>query len=208
MTSDRDLFTDASDPARSALLMWDFQVGLAGRARRRDDLVAVARQLLDAADACGVPVVWSRHTLPSPEGLTLGMRAFQMRKQGVSSPEDLRPFMRPGSPEREFLPELAPREHDIVVVKSSPSFFVGSTLQQHLLARGVETVVLAGVALEIGVDLSAKHALALGYLPVVVEDAVGSYSDELLATGLAALKTWIPVVPSSHVIEHWRKGQP
>ena len=184
--------------------MWDFQVGLAGRARNLDGILAASRRLLDAADATDIPVFWSRHTLPPIADTTPGMQMFQARKQGVSTAADLTPFMQLGSPEREFLSELPPRPHDTVIDKSTPSFFVGTTLQQRLFAAGVRSVVIAGVTTEIGVDLTAKHALALGYVPVVIEDAVGSYTDEQRDIGLAALRTWIPVVSSDEIISVWR----
>jgi nicotinamidase-related amidase len=114
--------------------------------------------------------------------------------------------MQPGSPEREFLAELSPRPHDTVIEKSTPSFFVGTTLQQRLFVAGIRSVVITGVATEIGVDLTAKHALALGYVPVVIEDAVGSYTVEKNEIGLAALRTWIPVVSSDEIISVWQEG--
>lgn len=189
----------------TALLMWDYQVGLAGRALHLDRLVQTSRRLLDAADEAGIPVYWSRHTLPPLAAATPGMQLFQAIKQDVASASELTPFMQPGSPEREFLAELAPRPHDTVIEKSTPSFFVGTTLQQRLFAGGIRSVVVTGVATEIGVDLTAKHALALGYAPVVIEDAVGSYTDEKLEKGLAALRIWIPVVRSDEIISIWKE---
>lgn len=183
--------------------MWDYQVGLAGRSLHLDSIIGASTALLHAADEHRIPVFWSRHTLPPVEATTPGMRYFQARKQGVDSVEDLRPFMQPGSPEREFLADLPPRNHDTIIDKSTPSFFVGTTLQQRLFAAGVQSVAIAGVTTEIGVDLTAKHALALGYVPVVIEDAVGSYTDEQRDVGLAALRTWIPVVDSQMLIDHW-----
>lgn len=194
-----------TDPSSTALLMWDYQVGLAGRAVRLGNLIQVSRRLLVAADEAGIPVYWSRHTLPPLDATTPGMQLFQAIKQGVDTVSELTPFMQPGSPEREFLTELSPRPHDTVIEKSTPSFFVGTTLQQLLFARDIRSVVIAGVTVEIGVDLTAKHALALGYVPVVIEDAVGSYTDEKRQKGLAALKTWIPVVKCDEMVGIWNQ---
>lgn len=185
--------------------MWDYQVGLAGRSIHLDRVLTSSRRLLDAADEAHIPVFWSRHTLPPPADTTPGMQLFQARKQGVATAAELRPFMQPGSPEREFLTDLPPRPHDTVIDKSTPSFFVGTPLQERLFAGGVRSVVIAGVATEIGVDLTAKHALALGYVPVVIEDAVGSYADDKLEAGLAALRTWIPVVTADEMISVWER---
>ena len=192
-----------SEPEATALIMWDFQVGLAGRAENREGVVATARRLLEAADAAAIPVIWSRHTLPRPELTTPGMQYFMMQKQRVATVDEITPFMLVGSPEREFLPELMPRTHDTVISKGTPSFFVGTPLQRRLSGRGVRTLVFAGVATEIGIDLSAKHALALGYVPVVVTDGVGTYTAERQQIGLAALETWIPLLTADEVIGLW-----
>ncbi len=190
-------------PEAAALLMWDFQVGLGGHAFDYDRLIRVSRRLLAAADDAGVPVIWSQHAFPSLDGMTPGMLYFLMNRQDVDRADELRPFMEPGSPDRAFVPELQPRPHDIVIEKYTPSFFVGTQLELRLKALGVETVVIAGVATEIGVDLTAKHAIALGYVPVVVEDAVDSYSPQRQQLGLAALRSWIPVVSSSEILDVW-----
>jgi len=183
--------------------MWDFQVGLAGRSVHLETLLAASRRLLDAADASQMPVFWSRHTLPSPQDLTPGMQLFQATKQGAATASAIKPFMLPGSPERGFLSQMSPRQHDTVIEKSTPSFFVGTPLPQRLFAAGIRSVAIAGVAAEIGVDLTAKHAMALGFAPIVIEDAVGSYTDEKLETGLAAMRTWIPVITSDELIAIW-----
>lgn len=197
-------FTNRSS---SAMLMWDIQVGLAGRSIHLDRVLASSRRLLDAADKAGIPVFWSRHTLPSPADITPGMQLFQACRQGVASASELKPFMQVGSPEREFLESLHPRAHDTVIDKSTPSFFVGTTLRQRLLASGIRTVVIAGVTTEIGVDLTAKHAMAIGYVPVVIEDAVGSYTDQKHKAGLAAMRTWIPVVTTNEMISVWEEEE-
>src|SRR5690606_32342288 len=58
-------------PDRCALVMWDMQKGLAGKAPAVDSIRLNAQRLIAAADAAGVLVVWSRHILP-PLDLTVG----------------------------------------------------------------------------------------------------------------------------------------
>ncbi len=187
----------------AALVMWDFQNGLGGKAVGLEGIVAAAGRLLGAADAAGVPVLWSRHTVPPLPQVTPGSLYRMMRKQGVATLDDLQPFMHEDSPEREFIPQLQPRSHDSVIDKSTPSFFVGTPLHLRLSAMQVRTLVLAGVATDIGIDLTAKHAFALGYYSVVVEDAVGSYSQERHDIGLAAVRLWAPTVTAADVAAVW-----
>jgi nicotinamidase-related amidase len=198
----RDL-TEMIDPRSAALVMWDFQIGLGGNASNLDDIVATSRRLLEAADQAGVPVIWSRHTVPDLSQVTAGSLYRMMKKQRVTDPSELRPFMEEGSHEREYLSQISPRSHDTVIDKSTPSFFVGTPLELRLSALGVRTLVFCGVATDIGIDLSAKHAFALGYFSVVVEDAVGSYTDERHAVALASMRSFLPLASTQFVVDAW-----
>jgi nicotinamidase-related amidase len=198
----RDL-SDMINPSSTALIMWDFQVGLAGNATNLEAIVDTSRRLLEAADGAGVPVIWSRHTVPDLAQVTAGSLYRMMTKQGLTDPSQLQPFMQDGSPEREYIPQLGPRPNDIVIEKSTPSFFVGTPLEIRLAALGVRTMVFCGVATDIGIDLSAKHAFALGYFSVVVEDAVGSYTDERHRAALQAMRSFVPLTTTRFVLDTW-----
>jgi nicotinamidase-related amidase len=195
--------SDMLDPTSTALVMWDFQVGLGGNATNLDEIVDSSIRLLAAADDAEVPVIWSRHTVPDLAQVTPGSLYRMMKKQGVREPSELRPFMQEGSPERDFIPQVGPRPHDTVIEKSTPSFFIGTPLNLRLGALSIRSLVFCGVATDIGIDLTAKHAFALGYFPIVVEDAVGSYSDERHRAGLASMRSWIPVTDTGTVLDAW-----
>jgi nicotinamidase-related amidase len=194
-------------PATTALIMWDMQKGLAGKASKAAELVATAQRLRDAADRAGVLVVWSRHILP-PLDLTVGpFLLFVMRKQKVDDPGKLRPFMQRGAEETEFLPGLEPAAHHVVLEKSMPSFFVDTPLDLRLKARGIRSVVLAGVATDIGVEFTARHAVAKGYYPVIAEDACGSYSPEAHERSIAFLRQWGPVALTEEICAVWQASR-
>src|SRR2546430_2702977 len=104
--------------AKTALVMWDMQQGLAGRASNTERLQEAAHRLITAADDAGVLVIWSRHVLP-PLDLTVGpFLLFLMKKQGVDHPDKLKPFMQQGMPETEFLPGFRPAPHHVILEKS------------------------------------------------------------------------------------------
>lgn len=197
--------TEMLEPSTTAVVMWDFQVGLGGRSTRLDSIVAAATRLLDGADEAGVAVIWSRHTVPPLDQVTPGSMYRMMKKQGATDPSEVAPFMQEGSPEREFIPQLQPRSHDTIIEKSAPSFFVGTPLEMRLGSLGVSSLVFCGVATDIGIDLTAKHAFALGYFPVVVEDAVGSYSDDRHEAAITSMRSWIPVTNSASILEIWAR---
>jgi nicotinamidase-related amidase len=74
----------------------------------------------------------------------------------------------------QLAPELAPTSREAVLDKITMSAFEGTWLDIALRDCGVTTVVVVGVALEIGVEPTARHAADLGYIPVVLTDACGA----------------------------------
>jgi nicotinamidase-related amidase len=193
------------DPRSTALILWDFQKGLAGKASSVESVSRNARILIDAADKAGVLVVWSRHLLP-PLDLTVGpFLLFLMRKQNVDHPSKLKPFMQQGSEDTEFLDGFKPAPHHIVLEKSMPSFFVDTPLDLRLKARNIRSVVLTGVATDIGIDFTARHAVAKGYYPVVAEDACGAYSQGNHDRSMAFLRTGATVATTAEIAAIWSR---
>jgi nicotinamidase-related amidase len=191
---------DFLDPRRAALVMWDMQNGLAGRAPRVEAIRDNALKLLDAADRHELPVIWSRHILP-PLHLTTGpFLLFLMKKQKVDHPDKLVPTMQSGMEDTDFVTGLKPQPHHIVLEKSQPSLFVDTPLDLRLKTLGVDTLIICGVATDIGIEFTCRHAAALGYFTVVVEDASGAYTDEAHKRSLAFLRGWITPVVSTSIV--------
>jgi nicotinamidase-related amidase len=188
-----------------ALVMWDFQKGLAGKALHANRVIAAAQKLLAAADAAGVPVIWSRHVLPPLDVMSGPFKLFLMKKQKVTNPDDLAPAMQIGMEETEFVDGLAPAAHHIILEKSQPSLFVDTPLELRLHALGVKTIVLAGVATDIGIEFNARHADESGFYCVIAEDATGSYTDAAQERSIAFLRSWTsPVVSTDEIIRRWK----
>jgi nicotinamidase-related amidase len=196
---------EIAEPSRTALVVWDMQAGIGAKAHNLEDLLPNLRALLGAARASGALVVWSRHVAP-PLDLTAapGLRSL-MKRQNVTDPARLKPFMQAGTPDVEIIPELDPRPGEPIIEKSTPSFFVGTPLELRLRARDITTLVLTGVATEQGIEMTARHALTLGFFPIVVADAVGSFSQAGHELGLAYLRTAVDVVPAAEIVTVWRR---
>lgn len=192
--------TDFLDPRRAALVMWDMQKGLAGRAPEISTIRENALNLLSAAERHKLPVFWSRHILPPMELITGPFLLFLMKKQKVDHPNKLAPTMQRGMDEIEFIDGLHPKAHHIVMDKSQPSLFIDTPLDLRLKTLGRDTLIMAGVATDIGIEFTCRHAAALGYYTVAVEDACGSYSREAHERSLAFLRGWTtPVVATRSV---------
>ena len=84
-----------------------------------------------------------------------------------------------GTSNHAILPEIAPREGDLVINKTSQSAFTSSGLDQTLRNLGVEGLVFTGVSTHNCVGLTSRDAADRGYLCVVVEDACAGISQQL-----------------------------
>jgi nicotinamidase-related amidase len=64
--------------------------------------------------------------------------------------------------------------NDIVITKRQWNAFHGTELDLQLRRRGIKTVVLSGIATNMGVESTARTAYELGYQLVFAEDAISS----------------------------------
>lgn len=182
--------------------MWDMQKGLAGRAPNVAAIRDNALKLLAAGEKHDLPVVWSRHILPPMELIAGPFLLFLMKKQKVDRPDKLVPTMQRGMDEAEFIDGLHPLDNHLVLEKSQPSLFVDTPLDLRLKTLGRDTLIMAGVATDIGIEFTCRHAAALGYYTVVVEDACGSYSRDAHERSVTFLRNWTtPVVNTDSVCE-------
>ncbi|WP_420455578.1 cysteine hydrolase [Rubrivirga sp.] len=158
---------------RAALLVYDMQVGILRQLAGADAVVEKVRAVLDAARDVGLRTYFVRHT-SLPKNL---MGRFQIRQalawQRTDDPDEITPWFPPDAEGTQITPELAPRATEAVFDKLSMSAFEGTPLDFALRDCDVRTLLVCGVATEIGIEPTVRHAADLGYLPVVIEDACG-----------------------------------
>jgi biuret amidohydrolase len=179
---------DACDPRRLALLVYDMQVGIMGQIADGDAVVSRVQHVLAAARGAGVRTVFVRHvTLP-----TRLMGASQLRMwrawQRRDTAGDVVSAFPPGAEQSQILPELAPAADEAVFEKLTMSAFEGTPLDIVLRDCGVTAVAVVGVALEVGIEPTVRHAADLGYVPIVIRDACGAGDSEAGARSIAALE--------------------
>lgn len=83
--------------------------------------------------------------------------------------------LRPDGPGVDFKPEARPLAGEAVYDKSTNSAFIGTTLEEDLRARGIRTLVLAGLTTDHCVSSTARMAADLGFAVVVVSDACATH---------------------------------
>lgn len=68
---------------------------------------------------------------------------------------------------------------DLRITKRQWGGFYGTDLDLQLRRRSIQTVVIAGIATNIGVESTARSAHEHGYEPVLVEDACASFTTDI-----------------------------
>lgn len=173
---------------RTALIVYDMQVGILRQLPHGPAIVAKVSEVLAAARDVGLRTVFLRH-LSLPKNL---MGAFQLRQalawQRKSSVDDVQPWFLRDSEAHAIVPALTPRPTEAVFDKIGMSAFEGTPLDTALRDCGVTTFLIVGVATEIGIEPTVRQGADLGYLPILVEDACGAGHVEAAERSLANLR--------------------
>lgn len=152
------------------LLVIDFINGFADPGRFGGGNIAEAihctQGLLTAARDRKWPVIHTR-VVYQDDGADANIFALKVPNI-VSLLEDA-----PGS---QFVPELQPVKGELVIRKTYPSAFFGTTLASWLTQRGVQTLLIAGCTTSGCVRASVVDAMCHGFRPFVITDCVGDRS--------------------------------
>ena len=170
-----------------ALLVYDMQIGIARQINESEAVVANVGRVLKAARDARIRVFFTRHmSLP----LEL-MGAFQLRMamawQRVEEPDRVKPWFLRDSPNFPIVPELTPLSSEAIFDKITMSAFEGTPLNIALRDCGVTALAVAGIALEVGIEPTVRHAIDLGLIPLIISDACGSGNADAARRSLESL---------------------
>lgn len=150
-----------------ALLIVDFQVGFA------DPRVFGGGNIADAITAT-VPLLAFARGQNWPVAHTRVVYADDGSDAGVfthKAPSLLK--LTEASPLSQVVPQLTPRDGELIVRKQGASGFFGTALSAWLAMRRVDTVVVAGCTTSGCIRASVVDAMQYNFRPVVATDCVG-----------------------------------
>jgi len=179
---------ETCNSVRTALLVYDMQVGIIGQLKNGSEIVTRVKTALDAARAAGLRVFFTRHlSLPNEAAGVFQLR-MAMAWQRAKSVDEVKPWFLRGSPGFELVAELEPLPSEVVFDKITMSAFEGTPLNIALRDCGINSFIIVGVATEIGIEPTVRHGADLGYIPIVVTDACGAGHPEAGERALASIK--------------------
>ncbi|MFB6469739.1 MAG: cysteine hydrolase family protein [Vulcanisaeta sp. AZ3] len=183
-----DVLRDVLRPGNSVLVVWDVHKALFNGIFNKDEFQRALNTAISAARRANVPIIFTKIT-PYPSGFE-PVNTKIMPWRGGFRPEDMELIVQP-------------QPNDIVINKNTWSLFVGTNVELLLRNSGRYTVVLTGIATEIGVETTARHAYALGFIPVIISDAVSSYNREAHERSLTNMRAFFPVITAEELSKYW-----
>ena len=158
------------DKSKTALVVIDLQKGVVGRQTVPHTSAMVVNNTAAIAEAFR----------------TMGMPVFLVRVAfSLDGKDALRPIVDAPWPAQtslpdwtDIVPEMGPKPGDFVITKHQWGAFHGTELDLQLRRRGITTIVLCGIATNIGVESTARFAFEYGYNQIFAEDAMSALSSE------------------------------
>jgi ureidoacrylate peracid hydrolase len=164
--------TGSTDPAATAIVAVDVQrlftdiVGAPISPGLAAVLPAIGRFLEDGRRA-GATIVLVR-TIIAPDAHSRSTRAW---------PPFMRAGMAPGAPGTEFDPCLNRQTGDVEVVKERYSAFFGTSLDQTLRQRAIQSVVVLGLTTNVCVQSTARDAWQHDFETITLSDCCAEIGD-------------------------------
>jgi nicotinamidase-related amidase len=177
----------------------DLQGGVAGMdtsPRSVAEVVRCSARLAVAGRAAGALVIWVRGGGEPDGGDAWRPDADQPAARGP----------RPTGWDQ-LLPELGVEPRDLLITKRQWGAFYGTDLDLQLRRRGIDTLVMGGVATNFVVESTARDAAERGYRLIFVEDAMAARSLEEHQYPLARIFPRIGRVVSSSMVEARLRGE-
>lgn len=181
---------EVCDPKRIALLVYDMQVGIMTQLpkERGEKITANVVKVLQAARAAGIRVFFFRHMSLPVEIAGVFQLRMAMTWQRVDKVSDVKPWFLRDTPGFQLVPEVSPLPSEAIFDKITMSAFEGTPLNIALRDCGINAFAIVGVAMEIGIEPTVRHAADLGYIPVIVTDACGAGNESAAARSLESLE--------------------
>ncbi|QEU90972.1 cysteine hydrolase family protein [Streptomyces kanamyceticus] len=181
----------------SALLVMDVQRAIVDAVGAESGYLARLRGAIEGARAAGIPVIY----------VVIGFRPGFPEVGAHNKP--LAAIARAGlyvegAPGTEIHPDIAPRPGDVVVTKRRASAFSGSDLDVVLRSRGIESLVLAGIATSAVVLSTVCQANDLDFGLTVLSDGCLDLDPEVHRVLIERLfPQWADVV----TVDEWLNGR-
>jgi ureidoacrylate peracid hydrolase len=196
-------------PADTALIMVDLQNdfcdprGYYGRTGKRLDEIRLAvllsAELLTAARAAGLLVVWIKQTLLPNAGADSPSWLRRRTAAGEAPPE----WTIEGSWGHDIVAPLDPRADEPVVLKHRSSAFINTDLDLILRSNQIASLVVCGTVTQGCVESTARDATFLDYYVTLAQDCVATVDPQLHQHSIACQATRYDFADAAEIGSFW-----
>lgn len=181
------------DPSKTALVVIDMQKMVTARDCKpysSDDVLSKCVELTRAFRSSGGLVVLV-HVLFSADGKDRLKPMTAEPQPAGSLPPDY----------AEIDPSLKPdADGTLIVAKKQWGAFYGTDLELQLRRRGVDTIVICGIATNFGVESTARDGWERGFQFIFAEDATTTFTEEAHAFAYKAIFPRLGLIASTQEI--------
>ena len=136
--------------------------------------------IIDAQQAFRDPAMGARNNPDAEANITRLLTHWRQEDEPVihvfHSSLEAGSLLRAGQPGHAFLPEAQPLANELCLEKSVNSAFIGTRLAEHLEAKGITNLVMAGFTTDHCVSTSVRMGANLGFAVTLVSDATATYA--------------------------------
>jgi nicotinamidase-related amidase len=187
------------DLAQTALIVIDMQrdfiedggfgASLGNDVRPLQAIVPTVARLIDGARMAGIAVIHTREChLPDLSDCPPAKRLRGKPSARIGDPGPMGRILIAGEPGAEIVPALAALPGETVIDKPGKGAFHATPLMEVLTARGITTLLFAGVTTEVCVQTTMREANDRGFDCLLVEDATESYFPAFKAATLDMIR--------------------
>jgi len=179
---------DHFDPAKTALVVIDMQNFFVAEVETGRSIVPNINRLATEMRARGGVVAWVLMTVADAEGAPSKWPIYHDYFFTAEKMAAHRNSLSEGAEGHKLYPDLDVHEGDIVARKSRFSAFIQGACDLHetLQARGIENLIVCGMATNMCCETSARDAMMIGYRCIMVSDANAARFDEDHLAGLTS----------------------
>jgi nicotinamidase-related amidase len=192
-------------PEKTALLIVDLQKGILNERTRmkrpffhrsaHEIVIPNVKRLLSAARRSGIEVVYTVIQSLTKDGRD---RSLDYKISGF--------HFRPGSRGAHVLDEIAPRDDELVLCKTSSSLFNSTNFAYLMRNMGKDTLIVVGIQTDQCVDHTVRDGADLGFQMICVIDASTTDSQEGHLNALASFRGYCRQATTVELVAEF-KGQ-
>ena len=195
------------DMQRDFLEPGGFGESLGNDVSRLSAIVPTTAALIASFRAAGLPVIHTKEChRPDLSDCLPAKRARGAPALRIGDPGPMGRLLIAGEPGTEIVPELAPRDGEIVIEKPGKGAFFSTNLLASLHDLGTRHLFIAGVTTEVCVQTTMREANDRGFDCLLVEDATASYFPEFKAATLAMVRAQGAIVGWTATADQAAKG--